>query len=49
MAGLVVAVESAKEVGFQFPHYFLLFGLLGDASCVCFFLWLIRRWKKESS
>ncbi len=49
-AGLVFAAVGAKEVaGYSFPRHFFLFSLLGDIYCACFFLWLLKRLKKQQS
>ena len=48
--GVTVCAVSAKVVtGYSFPHHYLLFVLLGDSYCVCFFVWLLRRLKKQQS
>jgi threonine/homoserine/homoserine lactone efflux protein len=48
--GLVfVAVLGRLPVGFSFPRHFLLFSLLGDAYCIGFLVWLLKRLKKQQS
>jgi uncharacterized membrane protein len=47
---LVFSAVLAKLVaGFSFPRHFLLFSLLGDAYCGCFFVWMLKRLKKQQS
>jgi hypothetical protein len=49
-AGLIFSAVGAKVVaGFSLPHYFVLFSLLGDAYCAFFFLWILKRLKKQQS
>jgi hypothetical protein len=43
------AVDLKVEGKFNFPHYFLLFILLGDAYAAGVFVWMIRRLRKEQS
>jgi short subunit fatty acids transporter len=42
------AVGSKATVGYSFPRNFLFLSLLGDAYGAVFFLWLLKRLKKQS-
>jgi uncharacterized membrane protein len=48
--GLVFSAMGVKVVaGYSFPRSLLLFSLLADIYGACFFLWLLRRLKKQQS
>lgn len=47
--GLILSAVEAKAIGYTPFRHFLLFALLGDAYGACFFLWLLRRMKKQQS
>jgi hypothetical protein len=50
MAGLVVCFVSARVVaGYSLPRFLLFFCLVSDACTACFFLWLLKRLKKQQS
>ena len=48
--GLVLAAAGSKFVaGVTFPYRLFLFCLLGDVYGICFFLWLLKRLKKQQA
>ena len=49
VVALIVSALGAKvAVGYEFPRVLLLFSLLADTSCACFFLWLLKRLKHKA-
>jgi hypothetical protein len=48
--GLIYSAISAKlTIGYSFPRSVLVLSLLGDAYGACFFLWRLKRLRKEQS